>query len=243
MMHKQNDFITLTYAPENLPYRGQLNVKDWELFIKNVRKHLGPGIRFFMCGEYGEKMDRPHYHAIIFGHQFTERKLWKDNGTNGKLYRSVQLERFWPHGHASAGSVTKQSCGYVARYVMKKVGGQLAQNHYQRTDPETGELYQLIPEFSRQSRMPGIGASWFEKFGYQVFDRDYVIVKGQKVKPPRYYEKLHDRMLDPVTLEQTKGKRDQKSHTPEVFNDNTDERLKVKETVKKAAVKFLKKGL
>lgn len=239
-LHKFNDFITLTYRPENLPARGSLDYRDFQLFMKRVRKEVGP-VRFYMCGEYGDDLDRPHFHAIIFGHQFGERKRWQKNARGDILYKSAQLDRLWSLGHTWAGSVTRQSSGYVARYVMKKVTGDLAKIRYRRTDPETGEEYMLTPEFAHMSRRPGIGARWFEKYGYQVFDRDYVVAEGKEVKPPRYYEKLHERFLDPVTLEQTKGSRDQKSHDPETFLDNTDERLTVKEIVQLARIRSLKR--
>lgn len=124
---------------------------------------------------------------------------------------------------------------------MKKIGGDLAKDHYARVDTETGEIYQLNPEFCQMSRRPGIGYTWFQKYGHQVFDRDYVIKEGSKVKPARYYEKLHDKMLDPVVLELTKGMRDSKSRTPENFADNSDERLRAKEAVKRASIRSLKR--
>lgn len=240
-MHKLNDFITLSYSDEHLPKGGVLNYRDFQLFMKRVRFEVGP-VRFYMCGEYGEQTMRPHYHALIFGHMFEGRKKWTRNAQGQWLYRSAQLERLWPFGQSLAGAVTKQSCGYVARYVMKKLGGALATERYSRTDPETGEIYQLPTPFCKMSLRPGIGEAWFRKYGYQVYDRDYVIVSGQKVKPPAYYEKLHDRYLDEVILEQTKGLRDQKSHTKEIFDDNTDERLAVKGEVQLARIRNLKRS-
>lgn len=240
-LYKLNDYITLTYDDAHLPEHGQLHYEHFAQFMKRVRQSIGPNIRFFMCGEYGETTQRPHFHAIIFNHQFKERKKWSTNHKGQPVYRSAELEKLWTFGQSLTGNVSKQSCGYVARYIMKKVVGDQAHEHYKRTDPDTGEIYYLNPEFCQMSRKPGIGYEWFRQYGYQVFDRDYVISNGSKAKPPRYYEKLHDRLLDPVVLEQTKGQRDEKSR--EGAYDNTDERLSVKEEVTKAAVRSLKRGL
>ena len=73
-MHAQSAFITLTYADEYLPSDGKLKYLDFQLFMKRLRKYCGKEISFFMCGEYGEKTARPHYHACIFGYDFDDKK-------------------------------------------------------------------------------------------------------------------------------------------------------------------------
>jgi len=37
-------------------------------------------------------------------------------------------------GHCEIGALTFESAAYVARYIMKKVNGDLAAEHYKRTD-------------------------------------------------------------------------------------------------------------
>eukprot|EP01043_Picozoa_sp_COSAG02_P068353 COSAG02_NODE_11317_length_1749_cov_1.025455_4_plen_67_part_01 len=67
-MHEKSCFITLTFSPEELNKRGNpdsLDVRDFQLFMKRLRKKHQHKIRFFNCGEYGEKNQRPHYHALI----------------------------------------------------------------------------------------------------------------------------------------------------------------------------------
>ena len=59
-MHRSNCFITLTYSPDFLPDPPSLNLRDFQLFMKRLRKRFGDGIRFFHCGEYGEQCGRPH---------------------------------------------------------------------------------------------------------------------------------------------------------------------------------------
>ena len=76
-LHKDNCFITLTYNDEHLPSPPSLSVRDFQLFMKRLRKRFGKGIRFFHCGEYGEKYGRPHYHACLFGFDFPDRVQFK----------------------------------------------------------------------------------------------------------------------------------------------------------------------
>lgn len=83
-LYDDNCFITLTYNEENLPYGESLNKRDFQLFMKKLRKAIAPKkIRFFACGEYGTNQDltnldtlgRPHFHAIIFNHDFADKTL------------------------------------------------------------------------------------------------------------------------------------------------------------------------
>ena len=187
-LHKDSCFVTLTYDDEHLPRDGSLNYRHFQLFCKRLRKKFGP-FRFFMCGEYGDNTGRPHYHALLFGLDFRDKKpIGKD------LYESRDLSRAWSLGFASVGAATFESAAYVARYSLKKVNGDLAKDHYSRVDLETGEVYQIVPEFARMSNRPGIGAGWFHKYRECTYPRDYVISRGKKCKPPRYYDKLLERV-------------------------------------------------
>ena len=92
----KNCFITLTYAPEHLPENGSLVKEHFTLFMKRLRKKYGEGIRFFQCGEYGSKGDRPHYHACLFNFDFPDKQIWKRSESGALLYRSSSLEKLWP---------------------------------------------------------------------------------------------------------------------------------------------------
>jgi len=63
LCHEDNAFITLTYDNENLPENATLVPKDLKDFQKRLRYHANIDLRFFSVGEYGEKTQRPHYHA------------------------------------------------------------------------------------------------------------------------------------------------------------------------------------
>ncbi|WP_445236462.1 rolling circle replication-associated protein [Escherichia sp. E4385] len=73
---------------------------------------------FFGCGEYGSKLERPHYHAIIFGYDFPDKTLHKAGRFN--LYRSSLLERCWTFGWSVVAAFSFESAAYVARYCVKK---------------------------------------------------------------------------------------------------------------------------
>ena len=62
-MHMFNSFVTLTYDDDHLPEYNSLNYKHFQDFMKRLRKSHN-GVRFYMCGEYGEDFSRPHYHAL-----------------------------------------------------------------------------------------------------------------------------------------------------------------------------------
>ena len=240
-LSKQNSFLTLTYSNDHLPDRGQLDYKDFQLFMKRLRKRIHPvKPRFYMCGEYGETTSRPHFHACIFGFDFPDKKPFKRSGSGSLLYRSALLESLWPQGQSLIGDVTFESAAYVARYVMKKVTGFNAKSHYERVDDDTGEVFSLVPEFTKMSLKPGIGAGWFEKFKSDVYPHDYVVVRGKETKPPKFYDRLLER-TDPEAWENLQFERDAAARLN--FPDNTDERLLVKETIKTAAISTFRRSL
>lgn len=244
-------FITLTYATKHLPPGGSLVQSHYSDFMKRLRRRItNPADRFFVskdlrikcvyCGEYGEKLGRPHFHAIIFGYDFPDRKFWEMRKGNNPLFRSAFLEELWPFGHSSIGSATFQSGAYVARYIMKKVSGDAAEEHYRVVDPDTGEVFHKKPEFNQVGN--GIGLDWFNKYGRtDVYPRGEVVTKaGKKMKPPRYYDTKYE-LIDPVDMERIKEER--KALAALKKADNTEDRLKVKAKVLDARLKLLKRDL
>ena len=184
-LYKDNCFLTLTYNDENLK-TDSLVPRDFVLFMKRFRKRFGAGIRFFHCGEYGSINKRPHHHAIIFNFDFPDKEFWKPN-RGYPIYRSPSLEELWPFGYSSIGAVTFESAAYVARYIMKKITGDDAIEHYQGR----------IPEYVTMSRKPGIAYEWFRKYHNDVYPNDYIVLRdGIKSRPPRYYDNLFDRIHD-----------------------------------------------
>ncbi len=137
-------------------------------------------------------------------------------------------------GFATTGDVTFQSAAYVARYIMKKITGDLAEDHYAVFDKETGEIHTnvVLPEYTSMSLKPGIGADWLKKYKNDVYPSDGVIMSGgREFKPPRYYDNCYEHS-DPLEMERIRDKR--KLLASENEADNTPERLAVRETIQNA---------
>lgn len=199
-LHPANSFITLTYDDEHLPPDQSIHLSEWQNFMKKLRHKVDKKIRFYACGEYGENRDlytistlgRPHYHAIIFGEDFkSDRKILKKS-KGEYLYTSETLEKAWPKGHHSIGQVNFDTAAYVARYQMKKINGDQAEDHYKRINSQTGEVTNVHPEFATMSRRPGIAADWFNKYRTDL-DKGYITLKGRKLTPPKYYKYLYEK--------------------------------------------------
>ena len=204
-MHTDNCFLTLTYDDATLPEGGTLVRRDPQLFLKRLRKRFGHGIRFYGCGEYGDTTRRPHYHFVLFGHDFADKSFYKTTRSGFKLYTSDICRELWPFGHNVIGDVCFDTAAYVARYVVKKVTGDMAGSHYQVVDAD-GVVTDLLPEFPMMSRRPGIGLSYFEKFSKEVYAADSVVINGYERKPPRYYDGKFE-IVDSKRLDKLKRKR------------------------------------
>lgn len=188
---KPSCFVTLTYDDEHLPHDEGLHHEHFQKFIRAVRKRTGEKIRFYMCGEYGEKYGRPHYHAILFGFDFSEdRYKWRQE-RDKIFYRSDLLEKCWRRGNSEISPFSYQAAGYVARYVMKKVTGEQSEDYYQKVD-KAGRLVPVAHEYNRMSIKPGLGHAWYEKY-HADLDKDFITHDGRKYPVPSYYDKLRER--------------------------------------------------
>lgn len=180
-MHKENCFLTLTYSPENLPEGGTLVPRHFTLFLKRLRKQIHPRkISYFHCGEYGDNLGRPHYHALIFGYDFPDKKRAQLSKSGFPTYTSELLEKLWTHGLCNIGDLNFETAAYTARYALKKITGDAADAHYQGKHPE----------YCTMSTKPAIGKRWLDQNIDQVYRRDRIVVNGVEQLPPRYYDKL-----------------------------------------------------
>lgn len=172
--HDHSCFCTFTFDDEHLPADLSVKVRTHQLLMKQIRKKFGNGIRFIMSSEYGSLHGRPHYHYCLFGLNLPDKQyLFSNNGE--KYYTSELIQSVWPNGRVIVGDVTFESVAYVARYVLKKAQ---AKNQYPDRDPE----------FLLTSRRPGLGYKWLEMYGHDAYTNDYIIIRGKKMKPPKYYD-------------------------------------------------------
>lgn len=135
-MHTQSIFVTLTYNDEHLPGidvhpGGTLYKRDLQLFFKKLRK-AGLKFRYLAVGEYGEKHQRAHYHAILFGLGIEAYQLIEEN---------------WQQGFVHVRELDIGRAQYTAGYCVKKLSG----------EKEDDYLQGRKPEFMLTSRKPGIG--------------------------------------------------------------------------------------
>lgn len=226
-LHERNSFITLTYDQEHVPKDGSLKVRDFQLFMKKLRRGSSGPLRFFHCGEYGEKTGRPHYHVCLFGENFSDdRNGWSITKQGNPLFTSKRLSEVWGNGQAFIGELTFESAAYVARYCLKKVTGEKAEAHYQGRRPE----------YVTMSRRPGIGQGWFQKWAREVYPSDSVVMRGREMLPPPYYDKLLE-AVDPGLFKRVKEERSrERPESHELSHSEWSEvagpRVQVREEVK-----------
>lgn len=173
--HQKSIFLTLSYSDKNLPEDLSVSKREAILYIKRLRKSVEPEhIRYYISGEYGDQTNRPHYHAIIFGIGLEDHKLYKSKTQGGWLSAGPAYEA-WKKGWVYGGTVTDDSCMYVARYLQKKLYGDLA-----KQDPRQ-------QPFSLKSN--GIGRPWMEKHAEEIKHYLKITHRGIEHSIPKYYVK------------------------------------------------------
>lgn len=195
---------TLTYDDAHLP--PTLDKRHLQLAIKRLRHHkrkrstTAPTVRFFGCGEYGEKNKRPHYHAILYGIGLHEQQLVTDA---------------WRQGHVHYDTVTPASIAYIAGYTAKKMADHYWSAQHERVDPTTGEVYSWQPPFIQMSRNPGIGAHARE---HAKSWRLYAVHNGYRMPVPRYLHEAWKAIATNDQLEELLYEKSQIAKTKEPTN-------------------------
>jgi len=231
--HDRSSFLTLTYDDKNLPRLPNglptLVLEDIQLFMKRLRKHFSPHpLRFFQCGEYGEKNGRPHHHMILFGQAFDkDRQPIEDSRSGFPQWESPLLTKLWKKGRCTIQEFAFDNAAYTARYALKKITGSAGKLHYKGRKPE----------FITMSRNPGIASAYFEEFADDIYPADQVIpdIGRPPSLPPKYFDKLLERG-DPILFEKIKKKRQEGL---DFFSDpeSTDTRLETRERVHESKIK------
>lgn len=184
--HEKNCFITLTYNENNLPKEGVCK-RSAQLFMKRLRKAIAPiKVRYFLCGEYGAKKNRPHYHCILFGYDFSDKWFFGYDKRGNAIYRSPLLEKLWTFGFSSVGEkLDFESAKYCAKYM--------------QADGREFEKLGLNRPFTLMSRRPGLALDVIPDSVYKTGDlylygKRYLAPRAflKKVKEnfPEYYERV-----------------------------------------------------
>lgn len=171
-------FFTLTYDEDSIPKdidtgTNVLYPRDIQLFMKRLRKQLdvlGIKVRYFICGEYGPKTKRPHYHGLFF---------FKQDIMLCDLRRYMDFA--WNLGWISLSKVTEARIAYCAKYMTfssRLSGVYKLHKPFVRTSIRLG--YDYIPRMS-----------FYHKNLLDNFDNNglyYVTKQGYKLALPRYYQ-------------------------------------------------------
>lgn len=215
-----NYFVTLTYNNKYLPYN---NFYSWNAdencftkksvptlkkehcfaFMKHLRtvfkrEFNHDGIRFFMCGEYGTKNLRPHYHFNIFNLPLNDLYLYSTSKSGYPIYRSPTLERCWKFGFVTVKPFTTETARYTAQYCCKKM------------NKNQSALSGRLMEYVNMSRRGGIGSLYFYKNCDKLLSKvdgtycDCIYLSNSNSKGEYYSEKFSCpsafyRLLKPLT--------------------------------------------
>lgn len=181
-LHKASVFTTLTYDESHLPENGSLCKKHPTDWLKRLRKRSDLKIRYFLCGEYGDQLGRPHYHAVIFG-------LAPDTSESGCQI----IADTWPLGFTSTREFTPQRAAYTAHYVTKKI--------ISRAQPDYGDG--RLSEYATMSRRPGLGRGAISMIAdrltaatdvtNEVSTKGLIRIDGKQFPMDRY---IQDRTID-----------------------------------------------
>lgn len=201
--HRSCCWATLTYSEKYVP--PTLHKPHLSSFLKRLRKRLSdadePQIRFFGCGEYGEKNKRPHYHVILFGTSDRE-----------------TITACWNLGRVQVDTLTPAAIAYVAGYANKKRDQRWRRGQFpEQVDPETGEVFTYVPPFLHMSRNPGIAAGARDKFASSW--QDFAIHNGKPVPVPRYLHEGWKKTQSPEAIDNHSAEKRRKAQ--ERMDDET----------------------
>lgn len=174
-------FFTLTYNKKNLPENGSLKPNDLTKFFKRLRKSIGDRkVKYFACGDYGGKFDRPHYHVLMFGMDYIN---IEDRETVKKCWPLCDWEFM---KKSSFGNVSPQSIRYVCRYIESKVIGKESKYAYDENS--------ILPTFAVMSK--GIGKNYVMENYQQMAEELKCKALGKSYPVPRYYRKIANFNVD-----------------------------------------------
>jgi hypothetical protein len=132
----------------------------------------------------------------------------------------------WGYGYTVIGTVTWESAAYIARYVTKKINGEIAQKAYAGREPE----------YVTMSRRPGIAMDWLRKYSSDLYKHDKMVVRDKFIcRPAKYYDKIYE-SNEPRKMQILKYRREKNAKKQ---TNNTPDQLTLRESQQKQKVKLL----
>lgn len=217
--HEKNCVVTLTYSDENLPPGGSIQPLAGPEFMKTLRDyerykrqkeymawHPDYAIKTYGCAEYGcndprcgrawcTHNMRPHYHIILFNHEFEDKKLAKVE--DGKYYYTSDiLEQHWGKGGCQIMDMNFETAAYVARYVTKKLTGPGKYEHEKLRLKQGKQKHPYGDKLPEQSiciaQQSGIAKEWWDENKHKIHTNDIMHINGKMIKPTKYYDKKYE---------------------------------------------------
>lgn len=131
-----------------------------------------------------------HYHAVVFGSEFTHKgNWWIHHYESGQpVWTSDELIDLWPFGLPTVDIVTEGRCGYVAGYVQKKL-------YYDPKDYWDRYGCCVYP-FQRSSQ--GIGLDYYVRHKHELWLNPNLRprLQGVSYSMPRYFLKKDVELKD-----------------------------------------------
>lgn len=207
--------LTLTYEDRWLPrsFNGHatLQKRDFQLFMKRLRKKCRNTLKYYACGEYGGLTNRPHYHLVMF------------NLPSKYLINHHYLEDIWQMGGIHIAECNMATIRYTTKYVMKG-----------RWEPEADDD-DRAPLFSCMSKKLGMNHLTPQMVRYYTENMLGVITLpgGALVSMPRYYkEKIFSKRERKILAEMAAEYRDM--NMDNIFRDVCHEIAWKKDQYRKA---------
>lgn len=164
-------FCTLTFDDDNIG-DNELSIRVAQLFMKRLRKFHKDQFKYFLCGEYGSKSGRAHYHFLLYTSKPLTLQFLKRSRCHN-YYTCKELGKAWTYGFNIVSDMNLSTIRYTAGYILKKLG-KVTDYHKQR-------------EFILCSRKPGIGQQYIKEHYKTALINGFCTVSGKPYSIPKYY--------------------------------------------------------
>ena len=167
--HDCSAYVTFTYDDSHLVYQdgfrqATLSKEDVHKYLDNIKhKFKNVDFEYYLCGEYGDSFNRPHYHALFFGLDFQLHKRF--------------FETSWKKGNVKVLPVNDRAFSYVTKYIVKPYSKTWNDSNYYD--------FGLIPPFRKLSR--GLGLSVYLDHIDELRDKGFFYYFDRRISVNRYY--------------------------------------------------------